>query len=330
MTLDDEIALALSQANQEIAERGFATEDDLQTWDALKDVYASIEWIWPNWLPRGYVTLLASVPGVGKSMLALTAAKLVTHGGQWPDGYETINKYSKVLWIETENGEPFHIGRARSIGMPLSHVLTPLTRADDDVQISLTNETHRKRIAYAAALESVDVIVVDSLSGGNTLDENSTQVGAIVQWLASVAKKVQKPIILIHHMNKSGYEINSSRPPSAGKIRGSGSILQYARVIWTLDTPDVERKDQLRLACVKNNLGPFAKPLQIEFDGVGRLIWNAAVVVPQSVVFEDAIRELARQNPRMTVEQIAQQEHLSEAQVSRILRTGPRSQQDAF
>src|SRR5262249_50223296 len=37
-------------------------------------------WPWPGWLPRGALTALASDPGVGKTLLAMSIARALWHG----------------------------------------------------------------------------------------------------------------------------------------------------------------------------------------------------------------------------------------------------------
>jgi putative DNA primase/helicase len=46
---------------------------------------APIHWLWPGRIPLGYVTLLVSDPGAGKSLVALDIAARVTTARQWPD-----------------------------------------------------------------------------------------------------------------------------------------------------------------------------------------------------------------------------------------------------
>ncbi|MFN0056503.1 MAG: AAA family ATPase [Planctomycetales bacterium] len=48
------------------------------------DGYDPIGWIWPQVLPRRSLTLLAGMPGVGKSYLALDIAARFTSGQPWP------------------------------------------------------------------------------------------------------------------------------------------------------------------------------------------------------------------------------------------------------
>jgi putative DNA primase/helicase len=52
----------------------------------LSDVRARrLEWLWPERIPLGKLTLLAGDPGLGKSFLSLDIASRVTTGRAWPD-----------------------------------------------------------------------------------------------------------------------------------------------------------------------------------------------------------------------------------------------------
>src|SRR4051812_28030519 len=46
----------------------------------------AVEWIWPGWLARGKLHLLAGSPGTAKTTIALSLAAAITAGGRWPDG----------------------------------------------------------------------------------------------------------------------------------------------------------------------------------------------------------------------------------------------------
>ena len=45
-----------------------------------------IQWLWPNRIARGKLTLLAGAPGAGKSALAATIMAAITTGGAFPCG----------------------------------------------------------------------------------------------------------------------------------------------------------------------------------------------------------------------------------------------------
>ena len=44
-----------------------------------------VEWLWPDQIPIGKVTLLVGDPGSGKSLVALDIAARVSRAAPWPD-----------------------------------------------------------------------------------------------------------------------------------------------------------------------------------------------------------------------------------------------------
>jgi AAA domain len=45
-----------------------------------------LQWLWPNWLARGHLTILGGEPGIGKSMVVTDLAARMSAGSVWPDG----------------------------------------------------------------------------------------------------------------------------------------------------------------------------------------------------------------------------------------------------
>lgn len=304
---DADILNAIFQAEALIHERGFATLDDLCTWEDLAAEYSEFTWAWPKWLPNGCVTMLAAAPGIGKSMLALNVVRIMAHGGVWPDGTEHPASNKRVLWVETEAGEPFHIKRANTIGISRRTIVTPRPRGAEPMAVKLNADDMQRRIQAILADDGICMAVIDSLSGGHNLDENSTETGRIMQWMAEAARSAAKPILVVHHMNKSGMRATDQLPTLAD-IRGSSSITQYARVIWTLDTPDNARPHILRLNCLKSNLDVKGGQLGVEIVDGGRLQWTSAPLSQQDYARNDVrtkITDYQRRYPTHTISQAA-------------------------
>ena len=59
-----------------------------------------IDWMWPNWLARGKVHVLASERGGGKSIILCDIASRTTRGESWPDG-----SCSETLRLTVANGK---------------------------------------------------------------------------------------------------------------------------------------------------------------------------------------------------------------------------------
>ncbi|NLH99892.1 MAG: AAA family ATPase, partial [Chthonomonadales bacterium] len=56
-----------------------------------------IEWLWPARLARGEITEICGDPGLGKSMLGVEIAALLSRGAPWPDGTHPPEPVSTML-----------------------------------------------------------------------------------------------------------------------------------------------------------------------------------------------------------------------------------------
>jgi RecA-family ATPase len=248
---------------------------DQKTWQDLERELASVTWLWQSWLPHGYVTMLAADPGIGKSMFALSVAQKLIAGGPWFDNIHIheVTGEPVILWVECEAGEPFHIARAKRLGLDTSRVITMQAMTERNTTPILTNTNDKQRLESLLRSDNVALAVIDSLSGAiQGVDENTTEVGKVVQWLSELARDTNKPILLIHHMNKSAMRTrNAEQPPTMADLRGSSSIPQHCRVIWSMDSPYGDPSD-LRLSCMKNNLASKPHPIRLLIHPHGYIV----------------------------------------------------------
>src|SRR5947209_296249 len=75
-------AAVLSAAQRSAASQVNATVE-LQS--AASIAPQAIEWLWPGWLARGRLHILAGQPGTGKTTLGLELAAIISSAGAWPD-----------------------------------------------------------------------------------------------------------------------------------------------------------------------------------------------------------------------------------------------------
>ncbi len=256
------------------AER-YSTMRDLET------VLGPIAWDWPNWLPRGFGTMITAEPGTGKSMAALRIGGTYLLGWPWPDGTPYTGERGRVLWCETEAGQAMNLQRAHDWGLPVDQILFPTGNPLDNV--SLEDPRHLESIRRLSQLEDVRLIVVDSFSGSHSKDENDTDAGRVIRGVAEIARDANLPLIITHHLNK-GFRSNRI---TLTNIRGSTAIAQFVRVIWGMDKPDPDKADAIRLYEVKNNLGPLAGEVGLTITASGMQTLNEAPKAPKGETVAD-------------------------------------------
>jgi hypothetical protein len=236
------------------------------TWADIAGIIGPITWAWDKWIANGMLHIIASEPGKGKSALCLRLAGCYLLGKPWPDGKQFTAEPGKVLWCEAEAGQAVNLERARLWGLPLDSLLTPLPDPLEDLK--LDNATHVRALEAIARRDDVKLIILDSLRGLHSRDENSSEVMSVVHWLAELARDTQKPFILTHHLRKRGiFDIGEA--PNLDRLRGSTAITQAARLVWALDTPDPMQEHIARLSVIKSNLAKFPQPVGMTIDEHG-------------------------------------------------------------
>lgn len=62
----------------------------------------AVEWCWKGMLPYRSATLLGGRPGFGKSLVAVTAAAIVSSGGRWPGGEQAERGAALIVEMEDD------------------------------------------------------------------------------------------------------------------------------------------------------------------------------------------------------------------------------------
>ena len=112
-TVDELVKLAEAAAEwvagQQAHDETPALDPDKYTTGTPEIVMAStltrkeVSWLWPGRIPLGKLTLLVGDPGLGKSLLTLDLASVVSAGLTWPDGSAGVTP-SGVVLLSAEDG----------------------------------------------------------------------------------------------------------------------------------------------------------------------------------------------------------------------------------
>lgn len=263
----------------------YNTTNAIPSWADMDNILGPIEWAWEGWLPKGMLTILASESGIGKSALALHICLAFLNGVKWPDGTPYMGDTGMVLWCEAEAAQAINLERAKDWGLPIENIFAPLGYPLDDVR--LDDPKHKEAVKAAVLRDDVLFVVVDSLRSATGGDENSSEFIKVVKWLSELARDSGKPILLIHHLRKPNF-MDNGNGPNLSMLRGSSAIVQPARVVWALDSPDPNNKDAKRLQVIKSNLARFPEPIGMSVNGQGVMFSTSPNTPKKRTVVDDA------------------------------------------
>ena len=223
----------------------------------LKLAVGAVEFLVPPWLASGFVTLLISTPGLGKTYLALDMTRRLLKPEQgWFDGEPlSVPPGKRVLWCDTESAQAILVERIQLLGIPGERLVLPFE--DPLREVRLDDAHDQNQLELVVDLVKPILIVVDSLRGSHGREENdSGQMQKVLHWLSKMAQKYEVTVLVLHHTNKPAPGL-SDVINSVNRIRGSSTIGALCRIVLALDKPNPE-SDNVRLQMIKNNMAPLA------------------------------------------------------------------------
>jgi hypothetical protein len=263
---------ALYQTKQQYPDLADDIEDIITTeagptflYQSLFDIEPDLPettWLWPNWIPRGLLTVMAAWPGIGKTYVALDLAKRIIHREPAPDDQILNINTANVIYVDAEDFLPAISSRATAWGMKTKH-LFPYRRPPRDI-LDLNNHDYQDLLIDMTYDLRPDLIIVDSLSGINPKSENNIEdMRELMSFLAELPEQFNTACLLIHHLRKPGKTHNEV---TMHDLRGSSHLTAVARSIIGMDALSTTDPNGPRwLKIIKTNLCPYPQPLAIEF-----------------------------------------------------------------
>lgn len=156
---------------------------------------------------RGYVSMLASKPGQGKSLLVQRLLYDLSIGGQTWGGFATSTpKRSFMLCGETSLDEVEE--RAGLTGWKRNDKNIVVYdrrdfRINKNIDLTLATDAGRQFIAGAVAAIKPDIFVIDSLGSFVTNESDRDEMGKLFSFLEELAYRYNCAILVIHHFRKS-------------------------------------------------------------------------------------------------------------------------------
>lgn len=208
------------------------------------------QWLWPQWLPRGMLTILAGAGGDGKTTLTLGLIATMTSGGRWPDGTHCSEKQNAVIFSSEDSAEHTIIPRLIAAGADLHRVFIMQGRINDLGELEpfdpsrdcdlLAREMDR---IGGAGLIMIDPIVA-AVSGDM---HRANDVRRSLQPLVNLAEQHGSAVVGISHFSKGS---QASSP--AERVLGSQAFTALARMV--LVSAKREGEEDRVLARAKSNI----------------------------------------------------------------------------
>jgi hypothetical protein len=263
-----------------------------------------IDWLWPNRLAAGKLSLLDGDPDRGKSLITLDWAARLTTGRAMPDGYEPPEPCAVVLLgRECEDDAADTVTpRLRAAGADLSRVHRLEARVADDgseLPISfprdgeLLRETLRETHARLVILDPFAAFLDDTVAC-----LNGPMARRVLDPLMRIAKEGRAAIALVRHLAKAGLHA-----PALYRGLGAVGIIGQARTAFLVGR-DRDDPSLHFLATNKHNLSEppptLAYRLRKNAEGLPIIDWQGAspvtaeeLVLPNGERFGQSVEKAA-------------------------------------
>lgn len=210
-----------------------------------------IRWLWPGWLAKGKLHILAGAGGTGKTTLLIGLIATITTGGCWPDGSRCSEPGNALIWSSEDDPADTLIPRLTAAGADMSrvYIIQGRTNAQGDTDpfdpandIGLLRDT-------ASDIGGVSLLMLDPIVSAVKGDmHKANDVRRALQSVVDFAEQNLCAIVGISHFAKGGA---GSSPTD--RVIGSQAFSALARTV--LVAAKQEDSDLRVLARAKSNIG---------------------------------------------------------------------------
>ena len=241
-----------------------------------------INWLWPDKIARGKLTLISGDPGLGKSLITVALASAVSTGSRWPVGGGNA-PLGSVLMLSDEDSKADTIRpRLDAAGADCTkvHGMQMVQEITED------GETHNRGFSLATDIDrlatrveeigDVVLIEIDPISAylGGTDSHKNADVRALLSPLSNLAERFNIAVVVITHLNKGN-------GPAMYRSVGSIAFTAAARTAWAV-TKDKDDPSRRLMLPVKNNLGNdhsgMAYRVETAFNDAPVVMWESTPV----------------------------------------------------
>ncbi len=204
------------------------------------------------------MTALASDPGVGKTLLAMTLARAFYSARPWPDGHAaSFPAATRTLWVAGDH----HFGQltevAAACGLSAESILLNGSADEPTGRLFLDDPESIAALDARVLAEAPGLVNIDTV--GMTTDRNLGRPEEARQYfepLMKIAGRTRTSFLLLTHLSRESQALGRR-------------IVGACRVVWKLTQPDPEGQPDRRKLWVDKSyaLKPPALGMTIAGDG---------------------------------------------------------------
>jgi hypothetical protein len=216
----------------------------------------TVNWLWPNRVPLGMLTMFAGVPDVGKSTVTRDLVARITTARDFPDGVNSLPACSALMLISEESIKQTVVPSLKAAGADLARVCfveqTELTTdaGKEERDFALTTDINALEDLLARNPE-IRLVVIDPIGGylGGLKRNSDDDIRPLLKRLFSMAENFNVAVIMLNHLNKS------QEKSFIDRVAGAGAFVQIPRASWFfLRDDEDETKEGRLMLCQKCNL----------------------------------------------------------------------------
>jgi RecA-family ATPase len=187
-----------------------------------------IEWLWPSWLARGKLILLAGVANAGKTTIALDLAATLTRAGYWPDRLPCRDAGRVLIWSGEDDAADTLVPRLIAAKADLTRIHF-IHGIDDKGRLRAFDPSTDMPLLEAKAKDigGVDLLIIDPVVSAVAGDmHKANDVRRDLQSLVDFAAANRCALLGITHFAK-----NSQGSLPQDRVIGSQAFVALARMV---------------------------------------------------------------------------------------------------
>jgi putative DNA primase/helicase len=210
----------------------------------------AIRWLWPGWLARGKLHLIAGSGGTGKTTIAVAIASIISRGGILPDGTKAPAG-SVLIWSGEDALDDGLVPRLCASGADQSRIFFISGTDHGGRNRPFDPAADMDRLATEAKSMRPALLILDPILSAVSGDSHkAAEVRRGLQPVVDLAMDLDCAVLGITHFGKgtAGRDVTE-------RVLGSQAFGALARVVLATVAPD-DPEEPRRLVRSKSNIGP--------------------------------------------------------------------------